>query len=71
VHAPTPMLKEKERLKLFCRGWVSPLAFRLVCCCFHTMQDGSSNWLKGAMLILTYLFVAAGFWVSCGSIPGP
>lgn len=28
------------------------------------IQDGSSNWLKGAMLILTYLFVAAGFWVS-------
>jgi Ca2+/H+ antiporter len=28
------------------------------------VQDGSSNWLKGSMLILTYLFVAAGFWVS-------
>lgn len=27
------------------------------------MQDGTSNWLKGAMLVLTYLFVAAGFWV--------
>ncbi|WIA41716.1 hypothetical protein OEZ86_009061 [Tetradesmus obliquus] len=27
------------------------------------VQDGSSNWLKGSMLILTYLFVAAGFWV--------
>jgi Ca2+/H+ antiporter len=26
-------------------------------------QDGTSNWLKGAMLILTYIFVAAGFWV--------
>jgi Ca2+:H+ antiporter len=27
------------------------------------LQDGSSNWLKGAMLVLTYLFIAAGFWV--------
>lgn len=39
------------------------------------LQDGSSNWLKGSMLILTYLFVAAGFWVggsaaSCTSVSG-
>ena len=25
-------------------------------------QDGSSNWLKGVLLLLTYFFVAAGFW---------
>jgi Ca2+/H+ antiporter len=31
------------------------------CWCHH--QDGTSNWLKGAMLVLTYLFIAAGFWV--------
>lgn len=34
------------------------------CLPFHTTpQDGTSNWLKGAMLVLTYVFVAAGFWV--------
>jgi Ca2+/H+ antiporter len=27
------------------------------------MQDGTSNWLKGAMLVLTYMFISAGFWV--------
>jgi hypothetical protein len=27
------------------------------------VQDGHANWLKGAMLIMTYVFVAAGFWV--------
>eukprot|EP00879_Flechtneria_rotunda_P014689 GHRR01015350.1.p1 GENE.GHRR01015350.1~~GHRR01015350.1.p1 ORF type:complete len:168 (+),score=51.07 GHRR01015350.1:51-506(+) len=27
------------------------------------VQDGTSNWLKGAMLILVYMFIAAGFWV--------
>ena len=26
------------------------------------IQDGHSNWLKGLMLVLTYVFVAAGFW---------
>lgn len=26
------------------------------------IQDGHSNWLKGLMLVLTYFFVAAGFW---------
>lgn len=26
------------------------------------LQDGSSNWLKGVMLMMTYVFVAAGFW---------
>ncbi len=26
------------------------------------LQDGHANWLKGAMLIMTYIFVAAGFW---------
>lgn len=27
------------------------------------LQDGTSNWLKGALLMVTYIFVAAGFWV--------
>ena len=27
------------------------------------VQDGTSNWLKGALLVLTYVFVSAGFWV--------
>ena len=26
------------------------------------MQDGTSNWLKGVLLLLTYFFIAAGFW---------
>ncbi|GAX81601.1 hypothetical protein CEUSTIGMA_g9029.t1 [Chlamydomonas eustigma] len=26
------------------------------------LQEGSSNWLKGVVLLLTYFFVAAGFW---------
>ena len=26
-------------------------------------QDGTANWLKGAMLVFTYFFIAAGFWV--------
>ena len=28
----------------------------------HGPQDGSSNWLKGVLLLVTYFFVAAGFW---------
>jgi Ca2+:H+ antiporter len=27
------------------------------------VQDGTSNWLKGALLVLTYVFVSAGLWV--------
>ena len=27
------------------------------------LQDGTGNWLKGALLFVSYLFVAAGFWV--------
>jgi Ca2+/H+ antiporter len=27
------------------------------------MQDGTSNWLKGATLVFTYFFIAAAFWV--------
>ncbi|KAI8466789.1 MAG: Ca2+ antiporter/cation exchanger [Monoraphidium minutum] len=27
------------------------------------LQDGSSNYLKGLMLVITYFFVAAGFWL--------
>lgn len=27
------------------------------------VQDGTGNWLKGALLLISYLFVAAGFWV--------
>lgn len=27
------------------------------------VQDGTSNWLKGAMLLITYLYMAGGFWV--------
>eukprot|EP00878_Enallax_costatus_P027640 GHUV01029777.1.p1 GENE.GHUV01029777.1~~GHUV01029777.1.p1 ORF type:complete len:143 (+),score=42.63 GHUV01029777.1:237-665(+) len=27
------------------------------------VQDGTSNWLKGALMMVTYIFVAAGFWV--------
>lgn len=26
------------------------------------VQDGHGNWMKGAMLLLTYFFIAAGFW---------
>jgi Ca2+:H+ antiporter len=27
------------------------------------VQDGTGNWLKGALLLISYLFVAGGFWV--------
>ncbi|GMH34140.1 hypothetical protein BSKO_01974 [Bryopsis sp. KO-2023] len=27
------------------------------------MTDGTSNWLKGMMLIVTYIFISAAFWV--------
>jgi Ca2+:H+ antiporter len=27
------------------------------------VQDGTGNWLKGALLLVSYLFVAGGFWV--------
>lgn len=27
------------------------------------MHDGTSNWLKGVMLTMTYIFVSAAFWV--------
>lgn len=26
------------------------------------VQDGKANWLKGVLLVLTYIFVSAGFW---------
>jgi Ca2+/H+ antiporter len=27
------------------------------------VQDGNSNWLKGVLLLVTYVLVAAGFWM--------
>jgi hypothetical protein len=27
------------------------------------LQDGNSNWLKGVLLLVTYVLVAAGFWM--------
>lgn len=27
-----------------------------------TIMDGTSNWLKGAVLVVTYLLLAGGFW---------
>eukprot|EP01025_Chloroclados_australasicus_P059308 TRINITY_DN7493_c0_g2_i1.p1 TRINITY_DN7493_c0_g2~~TRINITY_DN7493_c0_g2_i1.p1 ORF type:complete len:578 (-),score=85.43 TRINITY_DN7493_c0_g2_i1:630-2279(-) len=27
------------------------------------MNDGSSNWLKGIILVIMYVFISAGFWV--------
>ncbi|KAF8055733.1 cation/proton exchanger 4 [Scenedesmus sp. PABB004] len=27
------------------------------------VQDGTSHWLKGALLILSYVFISAGFWL--------
>jgi hypothetical protein len=27
------------------------------------LMDGTSHWLKGALLVMTYVFVAGGFWV--------
>jgi hypothetical protein len=26
-------------------------------------QDGTGNWLKGALLLATYAFISAGFWL--------
>jgi hypothetical protein len=28
-----------------------------------TLSDGTSNWLKGVLLLITYVLVAAGFWM--------
>lgn len=28
-----------------------------------TMHDGTSNWLKGVLLLTTYIFISAAFWV--------
>jgi hypothetical protein len=30
---------------------------------FRPPQDGTSNWLKGALLLATYVFISAGFWL--------
>lgn len=27
------------------------------------MNDGTSNWLKGLMLVVTYIFISAAFWL--------
>ncbi len=49
THFPTGPTGDCSPIRLPCRP--SPRA-----------QDGSSNWLKGVLLLLTYFFVAAGFW---------
>lgn len=28
-----------------------------------SMNDGTSNWLKGMILVMTYAFISAAFWL--------
>lgn len=45
-------------------------AFTLFLCtmiAIISVNDGTSNWIKGLLLVMTYVFVSGAFWVHSDS----
>mmetsp|Transcript_17489 Transcript_17489/g.37792 ORF Transcript_17489/g.37792 Transcript_17489/m.37792 type:complete len:594 (+) Transcript_17489:253-2034(+) len=49
-------------LDLNFNSFEAAVLFASVLLAIVVVQDGTSNWMKGLLLLLTYFFVAAGFW---------
>ncbi|CAD7703530.1 unnamed protein product [Ostreobium quekettii] len=52
-----------EDLDLNFKEFESVALFLSVLLVIVAMNDGTSNWLKGIMLSMTYVFVSAAFWM--------